>query len=142
MTRAFAALAIALLFGCRRGGPLEHDSGTSAPSVVPALAAVSESERARAEKTAIDYYAALSAKNCDALLALVANYNSKDCREDVDEWAEHGTSFVSADRVARDGRDPATLLVTCTVMIKDRGPRPMVLRVKREGDAWKVYKTA
>lgn len=139
MRRTIAiALAIAACKG-RQESTADAPPTSSSPFVVPSVAPVTDDERKAVEDMALSYLAAMSAKDCATLVQLVAGYEMKDCKEDVEEWVEHQTQLIAIESVARDGRDPSAMLVTSKMNVGGKD-RPLVIRVKRMGSDWKVHK--
>ena len=81
----------------------------------------------------------INAKDCATLMKLVASYPAGDCKEDVEEWVEHGTQLIAVESIVRDGRDQGAMLVTTKMNVSGK-PRPMIVRIARRGADWKVLK--
>ena len=133
---------IPLLAGC--GGCREGSSGgqknaaASSSASVAAVAPLNESDRSACEEAVRQYFGAMMAQDCDALIKVVkGNYPKADCEHDVKEFAEHHAGLRSIVGSVRDGRDPHGVLVTANVN-SGKGEREQIIRVEIDGNGWKV----
>jgi hypothetical protein len=113
--------------------------------VLLALAALgcgsSESSKARAAEASVrQFFTALPTGDCAVLGPLLATGGSaRPCPETVEELREHGYELLDVLGAQVDGRDPNAVMVRARIarqgVVREE---PLVLRVERQGDAWKL----
>jgi hypothetical protein len=93
-----------------------------------------------AEATVRRFFSALPSEDCAVLGPLLATgAGARPCAETVRELRAHGYGLVEVVGSEVDGRDPDAVLVRTRVSLAGV-PReePLVLRVERQGDGWKL----
>ena len=107
------------------------------------VAACSKSTaEATPEQVTANYFAALSAGDCNAIEAtsggdLAKKISTEGCAAAIDEAKSHALVFVSASGARPDGRDASARLVD-VAMKTDGKDKKIIARVIRENGGWKV----
>jgi hypothetical protein len=111
-----------MALGCRdRRAPGDGNvAPSSSPFVAPSPSPVAAEEQRSTEDAILSYLTAMSAKDCAALSRLVIHFKAAECKQDVDDWVEHHTTFLAFDGFARDGRDPSVILATARMRVEGK----------------------
>lgn len=113
-----AALALAVVAGC-----------AEAPADKPA------------SETVRSYFAALTAKDCNALGTLSGGKVAKNlerlgCEKLIEGYEEIGLKLIVINNEVEDGRDRNARIVSAMVNFEGKGAREVMLRVERAQGHW------